>query len=229
VRKAEAEAEIKRLAAEARAKVAELEAGEQARLDELARNREKDQLSWESERAQLLARRKDEERHREAEARLHGVEAELKESAEAATARRIKKQEDQAAAEAEEKAAEARRQAAEADLKAGQARVNKAKAEADAKALERKAADDAAAAAAAWLKASEEDLKAAELEAEARLTPVEREARKIADLIRTEGLKAVTVSRIEKDFGVSLGTASGRRKRAIQILQENGELPAEVA
>ncbi|WP_438490724.1 DUF2637 domain-containing protein [Streptomyces sp. S186] len=229
VRRAQADAEARRLAAEADAKVKELEAEEQARQDKLARQREKGQLSWESERAELLAQQKQEERRRELEARQLEAEGQLKESAEAATARRIKKEEDKRAAEAEKEAAEARKAAREADLNAEQDRLKKAKAESEAEALERRAAEDERAAQAARLKAAEDELRAAELEAEARLTPAEREARKVADMIRAEGLKAVTLTRIEQTFGVSQGTASGRRKRAIQILQDNSELPAEAA
>ncbi|MGK3110603.1 DUF2637 domain-containing protein [Streptomyces sp. WAC05858] len=229
VRRAQAEAESRRLAAEAEAKVKELETEDQARQDELARQREKDQLSWDSERAQLLAQQQQEERRREREARQLEAEDQLKESADAARARRIKKDEDKLAAQAEKEAAEARAAAVEADLKAEQDRLKKTEAESRANALERKAAEDSAAAEAARLKAAEDALKAAELEAEARLTSAEREARKVADMIRQEGLEAIKLMRIEQTFGVSQGTASGRRKRAIQLLQESGELPAEAA
>lgn len=222
VRQAEAEAEMKRLAAEAQARVKELENEDLERQAERARQQERDQLNWEKERAQLLANQRAEQAQRSAE-------AELKESAEAAKARRIKEEEERAAAVAEQDAAEARRQTAEAELKAEQDRLNKAKAESEANALERQAAEDSAAAAAARLKASADELKAAEQEAEARITPAEREARKIAELISAEGLRTVTLTRIESDFGVSQGTASNRRRRAIQILQEKGELPAEIA
>ncbi|MFG2977724.1 DUF2637 domain-containing protein [Streptomyces sp. NPDC048331] len=229
VNKAEADSEIKRVAAEAEAKVRELELAGQAREDELARNREKDQLSWETERARLVLDQQAEARRLELEARQSEVEGQLIESAETATARRVAKEEERAAAEAGREAAEALRVTAEEELKAKQTLLKAAQAEADAKELERKAAEDAAAANAARLKAAEDEVKAAALEAEARLNPVEREARQIADMIRAEGLKAVTLTRIEQHFGVSQGTASTRRKRAIQILQENGELPAEAA
>lgn len=229
VQQAQAEAEIQRVAAEAAAKVKELEAAEIARQDELARKREKDQLTWESERAALIAQQRDTERRQEAQARQREAEAQVMESAEAAAARRQLAEDDAAAAQAERDAAEARRMAAEADLKAGEALRKQAQAEADAQALTRQAADKWQAAAAARVKAAEDELKAAEIEAEARLNPVERDARKVADLIRTEGLAAVTLTRIEALFGVSGATASGRRKRAIQILQDAGELPAEVA
>ncbi|MFE6713988.1 DUF2637 domain-containing protein [Streptomyces sp. NPDC057695] len=229
VRRAQAEAEVRRVKAEAEAKVRELEVQEQVRQDELVRQREKDQLNWESERAELLARQKEDEHRRQLEARRLEAEVELKESAEAATARRVKQEEDARAAELEQQAAEARRAAAEADLKAKENRQKEAEAESAIKAAERKAAEDAAAAQAARLKAAADELKAAELEAEARLTPAEREARQIADMIRAEGVKAITLSRIEEIFGFSQATASGRRKRAIQLLQETGELPSEVA
>ncbi|MFD3567411.1 DUF2637 domain-containing protein [Streptomyces sp. NPDC058667] len=229
VRRAQAEADARRVQAEAEAKVRELEAEEQARQDELVRQREKNQLSWESERAELLARQKEDEHRRRLEARRLEAEVELKESAEAATARRVKKEEDARAAELEQQAAEARRAAAEADLKAKQDRQREAEAESVIKAAERRSAEDEAAAQAARLKAAADELKAAVLEAEARLTPAEREARQIADMIRAEGVKAITLSRIEEIFGFSQATASGRRKRAIQLLQEAGELPSEVA
>jgi hypothetical protein len=229
VQQAQAEAEIQRVAAEAAAKVKELEAAEVARQDELARKREKDQLTWESERAALVAQQRETERLQEALARQRETEAQVMESAEAAAARRQLAEDDAAAAQAEKDAAETRRLAAEADLKAGEALRKQAQAEADAQALTRQAGQDWEAAAAARVKAAADELKAAEIEAEARLNPVERDARKVADLIRTEGLAAVTLTRIEAMFGVSGATASGRRKRAIQILQDAGELPAEAA
>ncbi|MBT2369965.1 DUF2637 domain-containing protein [Streptomyces sp. ISL-10] len=227
VRQAEADAAIKRLTAEARARVAELEAEEVARQDELARKRERDQLIWQSERERLLTEQQDEARRREAEAQQQVVEAELKESAEAATARRIAAQEEQAAAEAEQHAAEARQRAAEAELKAQQDLQAAAEAESRTRVLERQAAEEEAAAAEARLKAAADALKAADLEAEARLTPMEREARQVADMIRDAGydVEAVKLSHIETVLGVSQGTASGRRKRAVQILRDNKELP----
>ncbi|MEW2467893.1 DUF2637 domain-containing protein [Streptomyces sp. NPDC046994] len=227
VRRAEAEAESRRLAAEAEAKVRELEAEEQQRQDELARQREKNELSWQSERAQFLAQQRQEEHRRQAEARQLEAEEELKESAEASRLRRMKQEEDKQAAELEREAAEARAAAVEAALKADRDQLKRLEAESRANELERKVAEDAAAAEAARLKAAEDKLKAAELEAEARVTPAEREARQIAEMIRGEGLEAVKLSRIEKTFGVSQGTASGRRRRAIEILQANGELHAE--
>jgi hypothetical protein len=229
VQQAQAEAEIQRVAAEAAAKVKELEAAEVARQDELARQREKDQLSWESERAALVARQRETQLCQEAEARQREAEAQLLESAEAAAARRRMVEDAAAAAQAEKDAAEVRRAAAETDLKAGEARRKQAQAEADTQALERQIEQDKAAAAEARLKAAQDELKAAAIEAEARLNPVERDARKVADLIRTEGLAAVTLARIESLFGVSAATASGRRKRAVQILQEQGELAHEAS
>ncbi|MFF3775757.1 DUF2637 domain-containing protein [Streptomyces sp. NPDC002232] len=229
VRRAQAEAEARRVQAEAEATIRELEAQEQARQDDLARKREKDHLSWESERADLLARQKEDGHRRQLEARRLEAEVELKESAEAATARRVKREEDARAAELDKQAAEARRIAAEADLKAKRDRLRGLETESAVQAAERRIAEDKAAAETARLKAAEDELKAAMLEAEARLTPPEREARQIADMIRNEGVKAITLSRIEEIFGFSQATASGRRKRAIQLLQETGELPSEVA
>lgn len=229
VQRAQAEAQIQRVAAEAEAEVKKLEAAELARQDELARQREKDQLTWQSERAELVAAQRETERRQQAQARQREAEAQLMESAEATAARRQMAEDDAAAAQAENEAAEARRLTAETDLKAGEARRKSTQAEADTEALKRQIAQDQAAAEAARVKTAEDELKASAIEAEARLNPVERDARKVADLIRTEGLPAVTLARIEAAFGVSTATASGRRKRAVQILQENGELPAEAA
>ena len=233
VRKAEAEAEVKRVAAEAEARVRELAAQEQARQDELVREREKGQLDWEAERGRILREQQREAQRQEAEVQQGLVEAQAWKSAEAAKARRVQQEEDERAAHAELQAAEARRQAAEADAKEAHARLMVSEAESARAASDRRTADEESAAAAARLKAAEDqvkaaaaELKAADLEAEARLTPVERDARKVADLIRAEGLEAITLARIEEKLGVSQGTASGRRKRAVQILQETGELPA---
>jgi myosin heavy subunit len=227
VRRAEAEAEIKRLAAEAQARVKELEDAEAAREAERARQQEKDQLKWEAERARIQQQQALETRATAVEARREQIEAEARAAAETAEAERREAEARAAAQKAQQEAAEALRKKREADLKAEEARLKKAEAEARAKALEKQAADDAAAAEAARLKAAQDQLKAAEAEAEARLTPVEREARKVADMIRAEGLEAVTLARIEQTFGVSAATASGRRKRALQYLQETGELPAQ--
>jgi hypothetical protein len=229
VQQAQAEAEIQRVAAEAAAKVRELEAAELIRRDELERKREKDQLTWQSERAALVARQHEAERLQEVQARQIEAEAQVMESAKAAAARRKIEEDKAATEEARKKAAEDRRLTTEADLKAAENRREKIKAEADAARLERQIEEDKAATAAARVKTAADELKAAEIEAEARLNPVERDARKVADLIRSEGLAAVTLARIEAMFGVSGATASGRRKRAIQILQDAGELPAEAA
>lgn len=229
VQRAQAEAEIQRVAAEAETKVRELEAAELARQEELARQREKDQLTWESERAELVAAQRETERRQQAQARQREAEAQLMESAEAAAARRQMTEDDAVAARAEKQVAEDRRLAAEADLKAGEARRKQIQAEAESEALERQIAQERAAGEAARVKAAEDELKASVIEAEARLNPVERDARKVADLIRADGLAKVTLARIEAAFGVSTATASGRRKRAIQILQEQGELSTEAA
>jgi hypothetical protein len=227
VRQAEAEAEIKRLAAEAEARVKELESEEQAREDERARQREKDQLTWVAERQRLEQKQAVEARATAVETRREEIEAAARQTADIAEAQRRKKEAEAAAAKAARAAAEDRAKRVEADLKATEARTKKAQAEASAKALEKQAALDAAATEAARLKAAQDQLKAAEAEAEARLSPVEREARKVADMIRAEGMDAITLARIEETFGVSTATASGRRKRAMQILRETGDVPAQ--
>lgn len=226
VRQAEAEAEIKRLAAEAQARVKELEDAERAREMERARQAEKDQLRWEAERHRLQQQQALEARATAVETRREEIEAEARAAADTAEQRRREAEAKAATEKAARDAAEALRKKREAELKAEEARVKKAEAEARAQALEKQAALDAAAAEAARLKAAQDQLKAAEAEAETRLTPVEREARKVADMIRAEGLDAITLARIEQTFGVSTATASGRRKRALQYLREIGEVPA---
>lgn len=226
VRQAEAEAQIKRLAAEAEAKVKELQDAEQAREDERARQREKEQLTWQAELNRLRQQQAAEEHERAVETRREEIETAARTAAETAEARRLEAEATANAEKARREAAEAARLKAEADLKAEEARLKKAEAEARAKALEKQAALDAAATEAARLKAAQDQLKAAQVEAEARLSPVERDARKVADMIRIEGMDAITLARIETALGVSTGTASGRRKRALEILREAGELPA---
>ncbi|GGS96258.1 DUF2637 domain-containing protein [Streptomyces violaceus] len=227
VRQAEAEAQIKRVTAEAQAKVKELQDEELAREAERARQHEKTQLAWEAERNRLQQQKAVEERATAVEARREEIEAEARAAADTAEERRREQEATAAEEKAKQEAAEARRQAVEAALKADEARVKKAEAEARAQALEKQAATDAAAAEAARLKAAQDQMKAAEAEAEARLSPVERDARKVADMIRAEGLDAVTLARIESTLGVSMGTASGRRKRALEILRETGDLPTQ--
>ncbi|MFH9426373.1 DUF2637 domain-containing protein [Streptomyces sp. NPDC017529] len=229
VHQAQAQAEMTRLAAEAQAKVAELQAQGQAREDELARQREKDQLAWDAERASIQRRQALEARDATVENRRQEIEAEARRRADTATANRREQEEKARAEQLRLEAAETADAAVERELKVQENRLKLAETEDQAQALERRAATTEAATAAARLKAAQDELKAAELEAEARLTPVERDARKVAQMIRDEGLKAVTVARIEADLGVSTGTAHSRRKRAIQILQDNHELPAEVA
>ncbi|WP_138902842.1 DUF2637 domain-containing protein [Streptomyces albidochromogenes] len=111
----------------------------------------------------------------------------------AAEARRIAAAERQAAADAEERAEAARKRAAEAQLRA----------------VETRAA------------AAEVELRAVEAEDMARLSPKERGARKVARMILATGssdAEQVELTAIADALGVSITTASERRREAVDLL-----------
>ncbi|MFJ8314045.1 MULTISPECIES: DUF2637 domain-containing protein [unclassified Streptomyces] len=158
------------------------------------------------------------------------VEKEALDSVTAAEAR-------ERAAEAELRAAEESERAAGVRLRAAEADEEAAAAEARAEAAVAKAAEDRERAAVANLRAAgaEEEaaevrLRAAEAEERAlaaeeltRLTPRQRDARKVARLVLTEAggvVERLPLSRIMEVLGVSETTAGDRRKDARALLDE---------
>ncbi|MFI1535535.1 DUF2637 domain-containing protein [Streptomyces anandii] len=128
---------------------------------------------------------------------------------------------DARAAEVEERAAEARRRAAEENEAAA--------------AAERRAADHAQAAEAARRAAAEARQAAAETEARAvvtedyaRLTPRERDARRVARMILAQGSRdpeTLELAMIADALGVSVSTASERRREAGELLARGYQPP----
>ncbi|MFD5084349.1 DUF2637 domain-containing protein [Kitasatospora sp. NPDC058406] len=231
LREAEAEAEAKRIAAQADADALKVAAEADAALARTRREAEQAQLTW--DREQRIARwdEQEQEQVRAAEAQAKAAAAAARVGADKARAEKEHKEAEAAAAAAERAKAEARLRTGEADLRSAEA-IRKAaeaqaagataKAEAERLAEEQRlaAALTAQKAAAAELRAAEDREAAAEAEAKARLTPAEREARKVADWIGAEGEGVVTLAYIERELGVAQTTASERRKRARQILAE---------
>ncbi|MER8188205.1 DUF2637 domain-containing protein [Kitasatospora sp. NPDC094015] len=233
LREAEAEAEAKRLAAQADADALKVAADAEAALARTRREAEDAQLTWEREQRMARWDEQEHEQVRAAEVQAKAAAAAARAEADKARAERERKEAAAGAAAAERARAEAKLRAGEAELRAAEA-VRKAaeahaagttaKAEAERLADEQRLAAALAAqeAAAAELRAAEAREAAAEAEAKARLTPAEREARKVADWIEAEGEGVVTLAYIERELGVSQTTASERRKRARQILAERG-------
>ena len=134
----------------------------------------------------------------------------------AAETRRRAAETNRAAAEAEQAAAEARRIAAENRQAEAEAHrlteaASKAAAEAQRRAVETRAA------------AAELELRAVEAEDQARLTPKERGARKVARMILAAGgqdAEQVELTAIAVALGVSVSTASERRREAMDLLRE---------
>lgn len=216
VHQAEAKATIQQVTDQAEARSREITEQEERRRTEAAREREKDQFNWDMEQQRLT-------RERQLEDAAIALEDDLKETAEAARLRLEAKRADQEAAQVAKNAAALRAQAAEeaqkeaeALRKADETRLKAAEAEAVRAAAEHRAAAELKAAATARLQAAETDRLAAAAEAEARITPVERQARDLADTLRHE--PHLTLEEIAARLGVSVATASGRRKRAQQIL-----------
>jgi hypothetical protein len=119
-----------------------------------------------------------------------------------------------AEAEAEQRAAEARHLAAEADRATAAAEAAKETARADAETARLRAVETRALAA-------EAEVRAVEAEDAARLTPRERAARKVARMILADGNgnpEQVELTAIADALGVSVTTASERRKEAAELL-----------
>lgn len=216
VHQAEAQATIKQVTDEAAAKAREIAEHEDRRRTQAAREREKDQFNWEMEQKRLT-------RQRQLEEAELAVEAELKETAEAARLRLEAQRAEEEAARTEKttqalraQAAEDAERAAEADRKTAEALLKVTEAEERRAASERRAADELQAAADARLKAAETEKAAIAAEAEARLPEPERQAREIAAMLRVE--PNLTLEQLTDRYGFSVATASGRRKRAQQIL-----------
>ena len=234
--------ERKRLAAlrkeELAAQAAEAEDAAQAEIDalrtrarvETARHRvaaETGVVQAQTAAETAAARHQAEQTVRAAE-RAARSEQEAVESAAAAAERQRAAEADRAAAEARRAAAETAREAAEMEE---QAALKRARIEA----ASRKAAEDEEAARAARARAAEADraaaearraaaeaeLRAVEAEDEARLTPRERAARKVARMILaqpTSDAEALALDKIREAFGVSAATASEYRREAADLI-----------
>ncbi|MCX5239786.1 DUF2637 domain-containing protein [Streptomyces prunicolor] len=148
----------------------------------------------------------------------------------------------EAAAETERRAAGTRAAAAETDRRA--AETEEANAEArrrtaaiaeEAAVAERRAAEEQKAAETSRLNAVEARRRVAEIEARAvemedhaRLTPRERDARRVARMILTDGAgdpDAIQLDVIAGALGVSVSTASERRKEAADLIASGYTLP----
>ncbi|MFI5635063.1 DUF2637 domain-containing protein [Streptomyces sp. NPDC051664] len=169
------------------------------------------------------------ELQRTAAERQARAEAEALESADAAAARRRAAEDDQKAAEAELKAAEARRTAAHAALNAERQEAEKDRV-AELRAAQRKrTAEDEKAAAEAELTAARIREEAARLEAAAqeaedlaRLSPRERNERRVARmLLAVSGdPEAVPLATIQEELSVGRTTASELRAAAVTLIQD---------
>jgi hypothetical protein len=217
VHQARSQAEIRKVSEEADAEVRKIEEEAEVRRIETERQKAIAQLNWDMEEEKK-------NRLRQIEEDAKTLEADLKKSADAALllrqtadAKRKAAESDRQAEEARAKTAEAKRLADEALRKATEDRAKVAEAEAREKAAKRRAADEEKATAEAHLKAAEAQKAAALAEAEARLPEPERQAREIANMLRTE--PDLTLDEIAARYGFSVATASGRRKRALQILE----------
>ncbi len=191
----------------------------QAEVDAQREAEAAERAADEAHARQLRQRQRDAELA-EAEARAAAAadarrrEAQAAESATAAAARRRAAEDDAAAAEREQHAAERRTAAAELALRA-------ADTEARAAALARRAADDETATVEARAKAVEAEARAVEAEDLLRLTPTERDARRVARMaIRQHGgdVDAIPGAEIAALLNVSTATASNRRTEARQLL-----------
>ncbi|MET7944379.1 DUF2637 domain-containing protein [Streptomyces sp. NPDC005302] len=140
----------------------------------------------------------------------------------AAEIRRATAETERAAAETEEAAAETRARTAET---AALATARELQTDIDREA----AAASRAAAAETHHRAAETERLAVEAEHEARLKPTERDARRVARMILTDGAgdaEAIDLSTIASVLGVALSTASERRREAAQLIAEGYQLPA---
>ncbi|WP_078622997.1 DUF2637 domain-containing protein [Streptomyces prunicolor] len=132
-------------------------------------------------------------------------------------------------------AAETDRRAVEAELANAEARRRRAKISEEAALAERRAAEEAAAAETVRLDAvgmrrrvAEAEALAVEMEDHARLTPRERDARRVARMILTDGAgdpDAIQLDVIAGALGVSVSTASERRKEAADLIAGGYTLP----
>ncbi|MFJ8766689.1 DUF2637 domain-containing protein [Streptomyces clavifer] len=152
------------------------------------------------------------------------------ESADEADANKRAAEADRAAAETRRRTAETNRAAAETEKAAAEARRIAAldrQAEAEADRLAETAAKDAAEAkrrtAETRAAVAEVELRAVEAEDQARLTPKERGARKVARMILAAGgqdADQLELTAIADALGVSVSTASERRREAMDLLRE---------
>ncbi|WP_329140958.1 DUF2637 domain-containing protein [Streptomyces sp. NBC_00670] len=172
----------------------------------------------------------------ETQARAVETEAQLTEEQRAAAARALENSRRlEEAAERERSAAETRAaaagtdaRAAEAEARAAETRRRAAETNAAASAAEERAAAAARAAEEARRAAAETRRRVAETEARAvvaedyaRLTPRERDARRVARMILAQGdgrPEAVELSAIAEALSVSVSTASERRREAAELL-----------
>ncbi|MCX5285936.1 DUF2637 domain-containing protein [Streptomyces sp. NBC_00198] len=142
---------------------------------------------------------------------------------------------EQRASEIRRATAETERRAAETEAAAAETRARAAETAAEAAAVERSAAADREAAAAAHeaavetrARAAETERRAVEAEHEARLKPTERDARKVARMILTDGAgdpEAVDLNTIANVLSVAVSTASERRREAAQLIASGYQLP----
>ncbi|MEY9944724.1 DUF2637 domain-containing protein [Kitasatospora sp. GAS1066B] len=184
---------------------------EQEAADARLRAAETDRAAAETEQAAAETRRRAAETDREAVAaeQASAVEQEAAEQARLRAAETAR-----ALAETEEATAEARRRAAEADRDAATAER--------ARIAEQEAAQEARLGAAeARERAAEIELRVLEMEDEARLTPSQRGARKVARMILADGAgiaESIDLQTIAEALGVSVATASQRRADAAELI-----------
>ncbi|WP_369043469.1 DUF2637 domain-containing protein [Streptomyces sp. Midd1] len=143
---------------------------------------------------------------------------------------------EQRASETRRATAETERRAAETEEAAVETRLRTAETAAQAAAVERQAATDTEAAEAARGSAAETRLRIAETERlaveaehEARLKSTERDARKVARMILTDGAgdpEAIDLTTIATVLGVAISTASERRREAAQLIADGYQPPA---
>lgn len=217
---ADAQAEAKRLEAEASKAKSQATADAEARkataeadaeAARIRRQNEKDDLTWKTEQAQLLAAQETAKRQADTE--------NTKLAAAQADAERLRALAEQQKNEALRKAAEDLRKAAEAEKATSVTRAEQERREAE---------ENAAKATAEAVAAKQEQAMAVALEAAsvahdaARRTPAERQAHIVADMISQFGEETVTISYIRRALNLPHSTAQDRRDRARQILAERG-------
>jgi hypothetical protein len=143
----------------------------------------------------------------------------------AAETRRATAETEEAAAEAEQRTAEARRAAAEADHATAAAEAATETARADAETARLRAVE-------ARRVAAETELRAIEAEDAAQLKPTERAARKVARMILADAggnPEQIELTAIADALGVSVTTASERRKEAVELLSTGYRPTARLA